>query len=188
VVFLYNFSVELEQKKSSLKVKNEIRRIMMVRKLIFIVMVLSLSTSVQAILIHQYTFNSDPTIAKDNVGTAHGTLQGTASVDLITGHLVLDGAGYADLPGGTIQINTLTNGFTLELWNTDPDYDQGYSMTAAFGGTQECWGKNYVAISTTRGDQVSRAMLTKSDGNLGFRLKWARTGRRLMTVCSISMS
>ena len=145
----------------------------MVRKLIYLVLVLSLSASVQAVIVHQYTFNSNPTIAKDSVGTADGTLVGGATV--AGGLLTLDGSGYVDLPGATIAINSLTNGFTLELWSTQID-DEGYTMSAAFGGTQSWWGQNYVAMSTSRGDNVSRAMLTRADNNPGFQSEVGENG------------
>jgi hypothetical protein len=138
----------------------------MVRKLIYLiclVMVMSLAANVQAVIIHQYTFNDGT--ANDSVGTANGTLLGGGSI--AGGQVTLDGASYVDLGGPAIAINTLTDGFTLELWSTNL-FDQGYTMTAAFGDTQEWWGKKYVAISTNRGDQVTRAMITDGSDNPGY--------------------
>jgi len=115
----------------------------------------------QAALVHQYTFEDGT--ANDSVGTAHGTLQGGATIS--GGQLLLDGlTAYVSLPGPQIAINTYS-AFTLELWSTQSTVDQGYSMTAALGGTWDNgWaGKKYVAITTSRGDQVSRAMLTTGD-------------------------
>jgi len=115
----------------------------------------------QAALVHQYHFEDGT--ANDSVGTAHGTLKGAATIS--GGQVLLDGkTAYASLPGPQIAINTYS-AFTLELWSTQSTVDQGYSMTAALGGTWDNgWaGKKYVAITTSRGDQVSRAMLTTGD-------------------------
>jgi len=132
--------------------------------IMFVVVVVLMSGIAQAELIHQYTFNGN---ANDSVGSADATNYGADLSDY--GWAKLDGAGsFLDLGGPSIAINTLTDGFTLELWSKQPTIDQGYSMTAAFGGTQEWWGKRYVAISTTRGDQVSRAMMTGDNDNPGY--------------------
>ncbi|HYG21750.1 MAG TPA: LamG-like jellyroll fold domain-containing protein [Verrucomicrobiae bacterium] len=64
-------------------------------------------------LVHRYSFTSD---ANDSVGTAHGTLEGGASV--AGGELVLPGAGgYVDLPDNLLT--SLADNATFELWVTD---------------------------------------------------------------------
>ena len=63
-------------------------------------------------LTHRYSFTAD---ASDSVGTAHGSLEGAASI--ASGQVVLDGAsGFVNLP------NNLVTGYTsitLEAWVTD---------------------------------------------------------------------
>ena len=65
-----------------------------------------------ATLTHRYSFAND---ANDSVGTAHGTLQGTAVVT--GGNLVLDGAAgsYLDLPPGLLEGY---DAVTVDTWVT----------------------------------------------------------------------
>jgi hypothetical protein len=82
---------------------------------------------------HEYTFNGGN--ANDSVGTAHGTLEGGATVSV--GQLNLGGAGaYVNLPAGTIGLNNYT-ATTLEAWFTNNNtadwqrvFDFGTSNTA----------------------------------------------------------
>lgn len=130
------------------------------RWILGITLVLGASSASAADLLHQYSFNNGT--ANDSVGGANGTLMGTTSVS--GGQLVLPGGNnasgnYLNLPAATIGINTYS-GVTLEMWSTQPAINQGFSMTATFGGT---WGnglgQNYLMISTTRGDDVSRGAI-----------------------------
>jgi len=111
-------------------------------------------------LTHQYTFEDGT--ANDSVGEAHGTLMGDAAV--VDGSLVTDGVDdWMEMDGAAIAINTYTTGLTLELWLTQGPADQGFSMTASFGGTWDNgFGKDYLGISTTRGNQVSRGMIANT--------------------------
>jgi hypothetical protein len=113
----------------------------------------------QAALVHQYHFEDGTT--NDYVGGTAGTLVGDATV--AGGSLIVDGAGdWMEMPGPTIAINTFSE-LTLELWSTQPEIDQTYSMTASFGSTWENGlGKDYLMISTTRGDQTSRAAIANT--------------------------
>ena len=106
-------------------------------------------------LTHQYTFEDGT--ANDSVGEAHGTLMGDAAV--VDGSLVTDGVDdWMEMDGAAIAINTYTTGLTLELWSTQGPENQGFSMTASFGGTWgNGFGQDYLAFATTRGDEVSRA-------------------------------
>ncbi len=113
---------------------------------------------VSADLVHRYRFDTD---ASDSVGSAHGTLMNGAMVS--AGQAVLDGSDdFIDLPGAAIAIPAYS-ALTLELWSTQPAIDQDFSMTAAFGDT---WGnglgRDYLMISTTRGNQVSRAAIANT--------------------------
>lgn len=143
----------------------------MCKKFILVLGVLVVALMVgtaQAALIHQYTFN-DLSTAKDDVGTADGILMNGATVnnDASLAWVSCDGVDdFVDLVGANIAINTLTDGFTLKLWSKQPDIDQGYSMTAVFGATRtDGAGTDFVAISTARGDQVSRGMICDGSGN-----------------------
>lgn len=115
----------------------------------------AMTTPASAILTHRYSFDTD---VSDSVGTAHGTLQSGATVS--GGQLQVNGTGaFANLPGGTIAINTYS-AITLEMWSTQPAINQGFSMTASFGGTWgNGFGQNYLNIATTRGDNVSRGAI-----------------------------
>jgi hypothetical protein len=121
----------------------------------------------QAALVHQWCFNGN-TWDTGTPGGSPATLMGAADLTTIPGQVWLNGSAdtYVDLGGPSIAINTYS-AFSLVLWSTQYD-DQGYTMTAALGGTQDWYGKRYVAISTARGDQVSRAMLTSGNDNPGY--------------------
>src|SRR5256885_15717255 len=75
-------------------------------------------------LTHRYSFNGD---ANDSVGTANGTLQGSASVD--SSMLQLDGGGFVSLPANLI------NGYdqlSVEFWVTYAT-NAVWTRTFAFG-------------------------------------------------------
>jgi len=61
-------------------------------------------------LTHRYSFNGD---ANDSVGTANGTLQGSATVD--SSMLQLDGGGFVSLPANLINGY---NQLSVEFWVT----------------------------------------------------------------------
>lgn len=134
-----------------------------------LVLVALMSGMAQAALTHQYTFNDFT--ADDSANDCDGGLVGTGIGWHTVGlqrSVTLDGMdAYVDLGGPCIAINTYSE-LTLELWSTQGLDDQSYSMTAALGGTQDWFGKRYVVISTTRGDQVSRAMMTGDNDNPGY--------------------
>ena len=111
-------------------------------------------------LVHQYTFEDGT--SNDSVGQAHGTLMGDAAV--VDGSLVTDGVDdWMEMDSAAIAINTYTTGLTLELWSTQGPENQSFSMTASFGGTWENGlGQDYLAISTTRGNELSRAMIANT--------------------------
>lgn len=113
------------------------------------------AVGVRAELVHRYSFTSG---ADDSVGSAHGTLQNGATV--ADGQVILDGTDdYVDLPGSEIAVNTYP-ALTVELWMTQPEINQSYSMSAAFGGTWDNGlGRDYLMISTTRGEEVSKAAI-----------------------------
>jgi hypothetical protein len=110
----------------------------------------------QAELRHQYTFEDGTT--NDYVGGTTGTLVGDAHV--AGGALVCDGIDdWMEMPGDAIAINTFPE-ITMELWSTQDTVDQGFSMTASFGDAWDNgFGKDYIFIATTRGDQVNRGAI-----------------------------
>ncbi|HOQ04001.1 MAG TPA: DUF1080 domain-containing protein [Anaerohalosphaeraceae bacterium] len=110
---------------------------------------------------HRYSFTSD---ASDSVGTAHGTLMNGASVS--GGQVICDGVDdYVNLPAATIAVNTYS-AITLELWSAQPAVNQSYSMTAAFGGRySNGYGRDYLMLCTTRGDEVSRAAIANTESS-----------------------
>lgn len=125
-----------------------------------LVFVFSLGSAPGA-LRHRYSFTSD---ASDSVGIAHGTFLNGAYVS--GGQVICDGADdYVNLPAAAIAVNTYT-AITLELWSTQPMLNQGYSMTAAFGGRySNGFGRDYLMLCTTRGDEVSRAAIANTADN-----------------------
>jgi hypothetical protein len=130
---------------------------MKVKTTIVVVMLsVCLAGSTHARLTHRYNFATD---ANDVVGGLASTLVGDAVVS--DGALVLDGVDdWLEMDAAGIAINTYTTGLTLELWCTQDTTDQGASMTAGFGDT---WGnglgKDYLAISTSRWANPTRAMI-----------------------------
>jgi hypothetical protein len=145
-----------------------LRRMTMCRRLFYLVVVVALmSGTAQAAMVHQWAFNCDNNPGLDSVGGANATLNGAAMTAL--GQLKLNASAgtYVDLGGPAIGINTYS-AFSLVLWSTQY-VDQGYTMTAALGGTNAGnAGMRYAAISTSRGDNVSRAMFTRGNDNPGY--------------------
>ena len=131
-------------------------------KIIIVVLSLCLAGSTQARLTHRYDFTTD---ANDVVGSLTSTLVGDAVVS--DGSLVCDGVDDClEMDAAGIAINTYTTGLTLEMWSTQDTANQGFSMTASFGGTWDNgFGQDYLAIATTRGDDVSRAMIANTPDN-----------------------
>jgi hypothetical protein len=131
-------------------------------KIIVVMLSLCLAGSTQARLTHRYSFAAD---ANDVVGGLASTLVGDAVVS--DGALVLDGVDdWLEMDAAGIAINTYTTGLTLELWSTQDTANQGFSMTASFGGTWDNgFGQDYLNIATTRGDDVSRAAIANTPDN-----------------------
>ena len=108
---------------------------------------------------HQWTF--DDGTAKDVVGTAHGVLEGAATV--ANKALNTTAGGFLSLPAADIAISGYP-AITKEVWFTSASgVNTGFTMLSFFGETSGTIGVNYVTISAARGDNVSRA--TISTGN-----------------------
>jgi len=117
-------------------------------KIALAALVLSAGLPVRGALIHRYSFTSD---ANDSVGTANGTLMGSAT---ITGNaVVLNGAdSYVDLPNDLVSNLTA---ITIETWVTDNGsagwarvYDFG---TSSGGEDQQGGGLTYLFLSLPDG-------------------------------------
>jgi hypothetical protein len=114
--------------------------------------------SAHASLIHQYTFNDGT--ANDSVGTANGTLVGTATIS--NGQLVLTGnagtnnnADYVSLPASNIDISSYT-AVSFVTWFTAPATPAVNSQLFALGGTISGGGNNgrgygYIIANPTTG-------------------------------------
>lgn len=133
-------------------------------QLAMVAIVILAASMVEAALVHRYSFETD---ASDSVGTAHGTLQGGASVSGGTAVLA-GGSQHVDLPGPTIGINSYTAA-TLEMWLTSSPSNTNFTMAAALGRTYDPglgepdWaGYQYVMVQPTRGSgpAASRAAIT----------------------------
>ncbi len=140
--------------------------------ILFISLILFLalmSGSAQATLVHKWNFNrtaTNPTgLNSDSgiVGTPYGGITGATGGKLVTS---ADGD-YLDIDGPAIGINTY-DAVSLVLWSTQSSVDQGWSMTAALGDTKDGWeGIDYIAIATSRQDNVTKSLIKGPSGEIG---------------------
>ncbi|HQJ85745.1 MAG: Cadherin-like beta sandwich domain protein [Bacteroidetes bacterium ADurb.Bin123] len=102
-------------------------------------------------LMHSYTFEDGT--ANDVVGTAHGTLEGDASV--ANGVLSLTGNGFVSLPGEVINIPSYST-ITIEgVFNQAEGMTDKFTALASFGDINPAadWmGINYIILQPTRQD------------------------------------
>lgn len=125
---------------------------------------LGMSASISnAQLNHRYSFSSDAT---DSVGSADGTLMGTASIAV--GQVTLDGLSdsIVSLDAATIAINTYSS-VTIESWATAyAPSSTGFHTLLGLGqvntGNSDL-AANYVILQPFRGDNVSRISISLSD-------------------------
>jgi hypothetical protein len=138
--------------------------------IILLVTIVLMSGMAEAGVIHHYTFNYFD--ARDEAGACDGILMNGATVNSDGSYawVSCDGVNdFVDLVGPCIDLPQYNDGFTLKLWAMQPEVNQGWSMTAAFGDTRpDGAGTDYVAIATARGDDVSRAMICDGSGNPGW--------------------
>ena len=125
---------------------------------IFFIFTQFLAYPASGALVNRYSFTSD---ASDSVGSASGALMNGATI--VDGQAYCDGIDdYVDLPADVIDINSFP-AITLDLWSRQPTIDQSYSMTAALGGKwNSAYGRDYVYIATTRGDEISRGAIANT--------------------------
>lgn len=119
-------------------------------------LVVAWGVSANAQLLHRYDFSTN---ASDSVGTANGTLEGTATVS--GGALVTDGtAGYWDstanapkngvlLPAAAVA--GITGPFTIECWY-NVSFNGGYCTSFSFSDGDTVGHTNYVLATPARGN------------------------------------
>jgi hypothetical protein len=116
--------------------------------------VINYKVEVDLTLKHQYTF-SDGT-ANDNVGNAHGTINGGVVADGF--YTTTTNGQHISLPGSTIAINTYPS-ITLELYVKTPLQNDGNRMISYFGNTgSNTFGNDYLFTS-----HKSRAAISCGD-------------------------
>jgi len=113
---------------------------------------------------HRYSFT---TAVEDSVGTADGSVAGTATVT--NGQLVLDGAAgtYADLPPSLVVLSNYT-GLTLETWATPSSATATWAALFSAGQTNSANANfmgEYLLFQTHRGDNTSQFGMSPSDGD-----------------------
>ncbi|WP_258105650.1 family 43 glycosylhydrolase [Marinoscillum sp. MHG1-6] len=116
-------------------------------------------TVVPVALKHSYSFESD---ASDQVGSAHGSLAGSATIS--NGALILDAEGdYANLDAATIAINTYQS-TTLELF-VKTGADVGCSMALFMGDINLIWmeGNDYLMTSASNCSDISYSCIQQGD-------------------------
>jgi len=111
---------------------------------------------------HEWTF-VDGT-ANDKVGTVHGTLMDGAT---ISDGVLNSGVGFVQLNGVDLAINTYTE-LTVAAWFTsEAGMNTGYHFLYYFGGQSGTNGANMTGYTPARGNDVSRAMIMTTDGEIG---------------------
>jgi len=114
--------------------------------------------SAQTQLTHRYSFTGN---ANDSVGTAHGTLHGSA--DLSSGTAVyLDGSAgtYVELPGGLISGYSTV---TIEAW-ASMSANGAWTRLFDFGGTDASGnGFNYIFFTPHSGTPDTRVAVSDAD-------------------------
>ena len=106
-------------------------------------------------LVHAWTF--DDGTARDQVGTADGTLVG--DIEITDGALMCTG-GWMELPPDVIAINTFDELTVEVLYTPAEDLNTGFTMIAYFGTTTGNVGTDYFFLSSARGDDSSRAAIS----------------------------
>ncbi len=127
--------------------------------LILILALLSFETQAQnPVLKHAYTFNNGT--ADDNVGTAHGVLNGGK---IINGEYVAHAQGHCIfLPADKIKINTYQT-LSLEAYFGAGHFNAFYTMLSYFGNSTENFGINYIFQSPANGGHTTSAISCKND-------------------------
>ncbi|WP_243348358.1 LamG-like jellyroll fold domain-containing protein [Parabacteroides sp. FAFU027] len=109
-------------------------------------------------LTHQWTF--DDGTAKDNVGMADGTLQGTATIS--NKALNTTSGGYLSFTGSALGVNAYT-ALTTEVWfKSSSGQNTGNTMLTYFGDANVSgWmGTNYIFSSPSNGSNCRLAIST----------------------------
>ena len=124
------------------------------KRLLALLMVAALTASANAGLLHRYDFATD---ASDSVGTAHGTVYGSASIAdgaLYSGGNGISGTLAGGVPSNGVGLDAsavegITGAFTIECWMQTP-FGGGFTTAFSFSdGTTS----NYVLGTPARGNQ-----------------------------------
>jgi hypothetical protein len=138
------------------------------KRVLVLLMAVTLTLSVNAGLLHRYDFETD---ASDSVGTAHGTVYGSASV---TGGGLYSGGGWingqlnAGVPNNgalldASAVSGITGAFTIECWMT-AGWGGGYTTAFSFSdGTTA----NYVLGTPARGNAPYASSVAVIGGGTG---------------------
>ncbi len=112
-------------------------------------------------LTHQYTFEDGTTA--DLVGGVDGVLYYDANI--VDGALVCDGTDdYMDIDGPAVDVNSY-EALTMVLWCAQT-VDNSWTMTSCMGSTWDNgYGKNYVNVTSARGDQMNRGAIAITPDN-----------------------
>ena len=125
----------------------------MMKRVLALLVMASLSVSVNAGLVHRYDFETD---ASDSVGSADGTIYGSAAI--VDGGINSGGSGISGTLSGGLPSNGvgldpsavdgITGAFTIECWYTTA-FGGGYTTAFSFSdGTTS----NYVLGTPARGN------------------------------------
>jgi len=134
-------------------------------------------------LTHKWTFNDGSAI--DNVGAVNGTLMDGATVE--NGVLNTNG-GYVELDGTALAINSYSE-LTVSAWFTSVQgMNTGYHFLYYFGGQDGNNGANMTGYTPARGNDVSRAMIMTTDGEIGVNSTEYDDGVLHHIVCVIDAS
>lgn len=129
-----------------------------------------------ALLKHRYSFTEN---AKDSVGSAHGALQGNATI--ASGKLVLDGSAgtYVDLPGGLVS---RLPAVTVEFW-ADFRALPVWCRVFDFGNSVGNNGANFLFFSPRTGSPAHRFAIATSAGVVDLDSSGIFQNRSLHVVC-----
>lgn len=130
--------------------------------------------------LHRYPFDdaSDPLVALDVVGGAHGVVRGNAEYDDDTGGLRVELDGYVDLPNGMISALDAVTFEAWVLWDGDNAgdwqriFDFGSTSVGEvteLGGVYTATNSRFLQLSPQSSEGSLRLTLQGDDGNLALR-------------------
>lgn len=137
------------------------------RRLAGILSACLLGVSAHAQLLHHYDFSTD---ASDSVGTAHGTLEGNATINsgALTTTAVAGGLNSSGVPQNGVllpnsAVSGITGAFTIETWFV-ASYGGGYTTLFSFSGNNTA---NYLLATPARGNSPYASTISVVGGGGG---------------------